>query len=208
MSRRREACLDRRLRIFGSLALLALVPAAARAHLASSGMGPFYDGVLHLLISPLELLGLATLTLLAGLCGRRAGRLAVLALPAAWLVGGLVGLALAVEISLPWWSALSLVVLGGLVALDVDLAPGIVGCLAAAYGAVAGLLDGAALESAGEGWVALLGSSVAVSLIVLLLLAAVVSLAAAWMRIAVRVAGSWMAALGLLMLGWLMRGDG
>jgi hypothetical protein len=35
----------------------------------------------------------------------------------------------------------------------------------------------------------------------------VVSLVAAWARIAVRVAGSWIAAIGLLMLGWNLRGS-
>jgi hypothetical protein len=36
--------------------------------------------------------------------------------------------------------------------------------------------------------------------------ALVVSLRAAWARIAVRAAGSWMAAVGLLMVGWALRG--
>jgi hypothetical protein len=34
----------------------------------------------------------------------------------------------------------------------------------------------------------------------------VVSLGRPWMRIAVRVAGSWIAAIGLLLLGWALRG--
>ena len=37
--------------------------------------------------------------------------------------------------------------------------------------------------------------------------ACVVSLRAGWARIAVRVAGSWVAAIGLLMLGWSLRGS-
>ena len=41
---------------------------------------------------------------------------------------------------------------------------------------------------------------------VVLLSAFVVTLKADWMRIAVRVAGSWIAAVGLLMLGWAYRG--
>jgi len=35
--------------------------------------------------------------------------------------------------------------------------------------------------------------------------ALVVSLRKSWARIAVRVAGSWIAAIGLLMFGWAMR---
>ena len=39
------------------------------------------------------------------------------------------------------------------------------------------------------------------------LVSALVSvLRAAWLRIAVRVAGSWVAAIGLLMIGWAVRG--
>ena len=42
-------------------------------------------------------------------------------------------------------------------------------------------------------------------MILALVAAAVVALRFAWMRIAVRVAGSWVAAIGLLMLGWSLR---
>jgi hypothetical protein len=41
-----------------------------------------------------------------------------------------------------------------------------------------------------------------------LLAALVVSLHAYWARIAVRAAGSWIVAVGLLTLGWLVRGNG
>ena len=41
-----------------------------------------------------------------------------------------------------------------------------------------------------------------------LLPALVVSLKQQWMRVAVRVAGSWIAAIAILMLGWLARGNG
>ena len=39
----------------------------------------------------------------------------------------------------------------------------------------------------------------------LLVSAAVVSLRAGWARIAVRVAGSWVAAVGILMFGWMLQ---
>ena len=71
--------------------LLAL-PGVARAHLVTSGLGPFYDGALHLLLSPADLLGLIAAALLAGLRGRKAARMTVIALPLAWLCAGLIGL--------------------------------------------------------------------------------------------------------------------
>jgi hypothetical protein len=46
----------------------------------------------------------------------------------------------------------------------------------------------------------------AITFVMLALVAgAVVSVRVAWMRLAVRVAGSWVAAIGLLMLGWSLR---
>ena len=53
--------------------------------------------------------------------------------------------------------------------------------------------------------VALLGLIFAVFVLVALAAAFVVRLRADWARIAVRVAGSWIAASRLLMLGWAVR---
>jgi len=53
--------------------------------------------------------------------------------------------------------------------------------------------------------VALLGLVFAVFVLVALAAAFVVRLRGEWARIAVRVAGSWIAASGLLMLGWAVR---
>jgi hypothetical protein len=46
----------------------------------------------------------------------------------------------------------------------------------------------------------------AVAVLTLLASALAFSLRAAWMQIALRVVGSWIAAVGMLMLGWLLRG--
>ena len=46
----------------------------------------------------------------------------------------------------------------------------------------------------------------AIFVLVALVAAFVVSLRAPWARIVVRVAGSWIAAIGLFMLGWSLRG--
>ena len=54
--------------------------------------------------------------------------------------------------------------------------------------------------------VAALGLSAAVFVLVVLVAALVAQLRAQWARIAVRIGGSWIAASGLLMLGWSIRG--
>ncbi|MGH9366853.1 MAG: HupE/UreJ family protein, partial [Thermoanaerobaculia bacterium] len=50
-------------------ALLLAMPRAAYAHLVSTGVGPFYDGAAHFLVSFEELLPVLALSLFAGLRG-------------------------------------------------------------------------------------------------------------------------------------------
>ena len=195
-----------------SLAMVAAglfaAPSLALAHLVNSGLGPFYDGALHLLVSPGDLLGLVAAALLAGLRGVRAGRLTVIVMPMTWLLAGLIGLSLPATLELRWLSVLSFLFLGVLVAADLKLAPPAVAALAGLYGALHGLLNGSALAAIGAGPSALLGVAATALVVALLTSAAVVPLRAVWALIAVRVAGSWVAAVGMLMLGWIARGSG
>ncbi|MEE4109787.1 MAG: HupE/UreJ family protein [Halieaceae bacterium] len=185
--------------------LLAL-PEVAQAHLVTSGLGPFYDGALHLLLSPADLLGLIAAALLAGLRGRRAARMTVIALPLAWLCAGLVGLRVSGTPDLAWLSTLSFMLLGLLVAANVRLPPIAVALLAGAFGALQGLESGSVLATLGSGATSLAGMVLAVLLLALLTSAAVAPLQAFWARVAVRVAGSWVVAVGILMLGWMFQG--
>jgi hydrogenase/urease accessory protein HupE len=186
--------------------LLVIAPSSALAHLVNTGLGPFYDGAMHLLLSPDDLLGVVGIVLLAGLCGAKAGRWTVVVMPLAWGAAGLVGLHLPTGIDLPWMSVLSLVVVGVLVAVNPTLPPFVVAALAGLFGALHGLLNGSALAAVKAGPLAIAGVSLTVLTVGLLGSAWIVSLKAAWARIAVRVAGSWVAAVGMLMFGWLVRG--
>ena len=58
----------------------------------------------------------------------------------------------------------------------------------------------------GAGTLGLLGIMCIVFMVVALASAFVVSLRRPWMRIAIRVAGSWICASGLLMFGWMVKG--
>jgi hydrogenase/urease accessory protein HupE len=192
--------------ILAAFMLMMVIPATANAHLVTTGLGPFYDGTIHLFMSPDDLLGLLALVLLAGLRGKVACRLVVIALSLAWLAAGLVGLNLPMDIELPWLSVFSLVVIGALVAVNPPLPPTAVASLAGLSGAVHGLLNGSALAAIGAGALSMLGIAVTVMVVSLLCGALIVPLKADWTRMAIRVAGSWVAAVGLLMLGWLVKG--
>lgn len=177
----------------------------AEAHLNSTGMGPFYDGLVHFLMSPEDIIPVFALALLAGLRGAKYGRRALFVLPIAWLLGAFAGLAATIAGPHPFIGAAWFLLLGGLVAADAKLSLRVTTALAALLGLYHGYLNGNGMGQSLSTVVVLLGLVFAIFVIVALVAAFVVSLRAAWTRIAVRVAGSWIAASGLLMLGWATR---
>lgn len=191
--------------LLGLLGVLFLLPAAAFAHLVTTGMGPVYDGIGHLLLTPEDLVPVIALSLYCGMRGARAGRYAMFMLPLAWLLGGLVGLNLDLDVTIPV-PALSFLLLGGLIAADAKLPDQLIGPMTAMIGLVHGVLNGLVLKS-GPGGPALLGIMGALFVLVALVSAFVVSLERSWTRIVVRVMGSWVAASGMLMIGWYFRGQ-
>jgi hydrogenase/urease accessory protein HupE len=204
----RQLKTKRKQKIPGIAAALAILlwPSISQAHLVNTGLGPFYDGISHLAMSPDDLLSALALALLAGLSGARAGRTVLFLLPPVWLLGGLFGLRMEQEVSLALFSILSFLVTGALVALDRKLPLMLISGLTCCFGLLHGFLNGTAMAQAGGGFLALFGISLAVFVLTALVAALVVSLKAQWTRITVRVAGSWITAIGLLMLGWIYRG--
>jgi len=193
-------------RAAGRAAVVALsyAPSLAHAHLVSTGLGPVYDGILHFALSPELVLPVFAIAILAGLRGRMHARLALVALPLAWSLGGIAGevSAVAVPDALAW---LPLLLAGGLVALDLGLPPFATTAIAAVFGLALGFANGAALAQTGAGMRGVLGSTAAIFVLVALGAAAVAAWKSGWLRIAWRVAGSWIAAGGLLLLGWSLR---
>ncbi len=186
-------------------AVLAAIPSVGYAHLVNTGFGPVYDGASHLFLTPEDLLFVLALAIFAGMRGKEFGRSALLILPAAWCVGGLIGLLQSGEVLLPFLATLSYLVIGVLIAANRSLSLPVVQALAVAMGLMHGFLNGSAMSAANLGGQGLLGIAVGVFVCVALASAFVASLRADWTRIAVRVAGSWIVAIGLLSLGWIVR---
>lgn len=194
----------RALRWLGAtVASLALAPISASAHLVSTGLGPYFDGISHMAVTPQDLLPVLALSLLAGLGGKGYSRKVLFVLPAAWLVGGFLGLATG-------WSAplatttVSFLILGGLVAADRPMSTRVGIGLAVVLGLLHGQMNGVEMRLSGIGFSGLLGVTSVLFVLVSLVSALVVSLKVPWTRIAVRVAGSWIVAVGLLYLGWTL----
>ena len=177
----------------------------AEAHLNATGMGPIYDGLLHFLTSPEDLVPALALALLAGLRGAPHGRRAMFVLPTAWLLGSLLGSSAALVSAGTLWTSLWFMLLGGLVVADARLSLRSMTALCALLGIVHGYLNGTGMGLSAQALVAMLGLAAAVFVLVVLAAALVVQLRAQWGRIAVRVGGSWIGAAGLFMLGWALR---
>src|SRR4051812_5099335 len=92
-------------------AAVCLFPCAAEAHLVTTGLGPVYDGVGHLVLTIDDLIPVLGLALLAGLRGPKSGRWALFVLPLAWLIGGVSGLHALQENTLPF-QCVSFLVIG------------------------------------------------------------------------------------------------
>jgi hydrogenase/urease accessory protein HupE len=176
------------------------------AHLMTTGLGPFYDGLAHLFVTPEDLLPVLALSLAAGLRGPAGGRTALFVLPAAWLAGVFLGRLFSPHWIWPVFSAVLTVSFGGLAAADRRLSARAVAVLAATLGIWNGSWNGIELaRSGGDAFGTGLGIACAVFVIAALVTAISAGVRAAAARIAVRVAGSWIAAAGLFMLGWSLR---
>lgn len=186
------------------LVSLALLPHAARAHLVESGFGDFYDGALHLAVTPGDLLVVIGMALLTGMQGPVAARAALASLVTGWAAGALISVILP-TVSLDRIAVIAFGALGVLVLLDRRVSRTVVVAIAIAVGIAQGL--GAALSVRGQtaGWVWLAGSLTSLIVVATLLAALIVALRAPWTRIAVRAVGSWLVAASVLMLGWALR---
>jgi carbonic anhydrase len=166
-------------------AFLATAPLTAAAHLESTGLGPFYDGVAHLLRSPDDLLPVVAMALLAGQNGVIAGRCTLFVLTGAWMAGAFAGYLVARPIAPGAATLVSLLVLGILVASDRRMPATLVTGIAVAVGLLHGSLNGTGIAAARGDALAIAGIATAVFSLAAFGSALVVSHHAAWARIAV-----------------------
>ncbi len=188
-------------RIHRPLAILVLCALAteAHAHLVGDAFSPFYGGLLHPLVSPQDIMAVLGLGLLAGLSGPSAGRWLLIILPLAWTGG----MSFAPSCMVPEAPAILLTVLVGvLVAAGRPCSPALIGILAALVGILHGVNNGQDIMQVPSRFLAAVGIVSAVAMASALVTGQVLGMQRPWMLILLRVMGSWLAAIGLLMLGW------
>jgi urease accessory protein len=200
--------MDRRtLRVVVAAVALTALPAVAQAHLVVTGMGPIYDGIDHFGLSPEDSAPVAALALFAGLRGPATTRLLLAVLPLAWLAGGLIALdglsAPATTLSVA--TAVAFLMIGGLLAANAQLQPAASAAVAAGLGLMRGFVDLSGAAFSGGHLLTLAGMGASVFVVFALAASLTLPLKRFWMIVAVRVGGSWLAALGLLLAGWVWR---
>jgi hydrogenase/urease accessory protein HupE len=181
----------------GAVALLA--PSLAAAHVMP-GVGDFYSGMLHPLLSLDQLVPLAALSLLAGQQNRNLAVTALIAFPAALAAAARAGLAVRQPSFLFVASAAAMAILGVLIAVSRPLPHFAVAALAIAVGVVEGLAVSGEISPGVEPLRFIAGAALTGLVMVAYGIGLVRRLRAEWMRIAVRAAGSWVAAIGVMVL--------
>ena len=176
------------------------------AHLMQTGFGGFYDGIAHVFLTPSDLLLVLGLALLAGQQGPQGGRLLLTLLPLSWWIGLAVGQRWGLDQTLALFTTVLFSSVGVLVALSLRLSPPVFAFTVAGSGLLFGVINGFTMPSASIGLpLDVLGVVSAVAVLSVLISAQVAATRSTGFRIAVRVAGSWIAAAGLLSLGLLFK---
>lgn len=197
----------RRAGLVVSALLTGLAPAAAQAHLVATGMGPIYDGISHYGLSPEDFLPVIALAFFSGLRGPALARRMMMALCLAWTSGGALSLGGVIfpATALPFASAALFLMVGGLLAANLAVPPMLAIGIASALGLVRGAADLAGAIASPAHTLTLVGMTAAVFVTFALAASLTLPLRRMWIIVAVRVGGSWVAALGLLLAGWIFR---
>jgi urease accessory protein len=185
--------------IFAIGPLSLIFPSSALAH-PMKGVGDFYAGMLHPMTSVECVLPIIALSLLAGQQNRRTAITILLSFPIASVLGALIGLILPVSPFIAVINTAAMAVLGILIALNRTLPLEISLILSAVLGLTIGWANGGELTSSTSAYRFIPGLAVVGLLLISYGIGLVRSLDMPWTKIAVRVTGSWIAAVGILVL--------
>jgi hypothetical protein len=178
----------------------------ASGHLVSTELGPFYDGAAHPVVTPEDLLTILALAVLAAFGGAYVGRRLLVSLVVGWTVGVAAAFGVAGGVwEAPLATAGVLLLLGVAGLLKARVSAGSLAAGGFAIGLMRGVLNGSAARVADGQWLSVLGIVAGVFVVAALLTGLSLWVAKRGGMVVLRVGGSWIAAIGLLMLGWELR---
>jgi urease accessory protein len=181
---------------------LLLAAGCAYAHSATPGVSDFYAGALHALTALEHVLPFLALGILAGQQGRKAEP-ALLVFCLALAAGATVALWIPPPPYVGLLNIFSAILFGGLVAAAWSLPMAFCCGIAAVFGLSHGFANGAGMIQQTKPYLYIPGvalAGLAVTAYGLIVTDYLLRRKAGWIHIAVRVAGSWIAAIGMLVL--------
>lgn len=184
-------------------AAFACIPGVAEAHLVETRLGDFYGGALHPLTDLQQILPWIALAALAAFQGPRRARWVVLAFPVALAVGGAASISFAVPAAAQIAGLLLVAVTGLAVALAARLPLGVLLALTVVTGLLHGAQNGAAMGPATDRLLFLSGMATCGYVVMTLATGSAIAFlrGASWRPVALRAGGSWVAAVGIMVLG-------
>jgi urease accessory protein len=186
--------------IFEVQAMLLLWPRHALAH-PMKGVGDFYAGMLHPVTAIDSVLPMIALGLLAGQQCRRTAIGILASFPVAIFIGSLLGLIVPVSTDGAIMETAVMAVLGIFVAANWELPIQLAVGLSAVLGIAIGWANGGELGPETSVYRFIPGEVLVSLLLISYGIGLVRRITFPWAKIAFRVAGSWIAAIGILILG-------
>jgi urease accessory protein len=180
-----------------ALLILLCLPVAVAAH-PIKGVGDFYSGMLHPLTALEFLLSWIALALFAGQQGRKTALLALAIFPSALVLGAVLGTVVASPAWLPAMNLVLIPILGLAVVLAISFPTPATVILIALVGLLHGLANGAEITAPVSPWRFIPGLATIAVFVLAYGIGLVRSIKKPWTRIAVRVAGSWITAAGIM----------
>lgn len=191
-------------RWFGAAILLTCISTAAQAHLVDTRLGDFYGGMLHPLTAFEEILPWLALAILAAFQGPKRARWLLAVFPLGLLAGGVLSLVLPNPPFIPAVSVALIAITGLAVAAAINVPLPVLIGLAAAMGIVHGYQNGREMTVTTDQLLFISGvTAIGYAVVTMATASAIAFLkgAGGWRAIALRASGSWVAAVGILVLG-------
>jgi len=206
--------MQKALRVALSAALALTFARSADAHIVASRLGDFYAGALHPLTDLQDVVLWIAVGLLAASVAPAQGRWLVPVVPAGSLAGLITGLVFNITSLSTVANAGLMIALGLLIATAVRIPALVIGVLAFGMTWMRGIVNAGGVAADTNQPLFAAGFTVAAYAVVTLLMAITVTFRAptaangvgAWRGIAIRVCGSWIAAIGLMMGAFALAG--
>lgn len=191
-------------RRLAATALFAAAPTVAQAHLVDTRLGDFYGGALHPLTAFEDLLPWLALAAVAAFQGPQRARWLLVVFPLALLAGAILSQLLPNPSFMPAVNVALIAVTGLAVAAAIVVPLPVLIGLGGLVGLVHGYQNGQAMTASTDQLLFILGVTAIGYVVMTLATAGAIAFlrgVGRWRPIALRASGSWVAAVGIMMLG-------